>query len=150
FNRGFRSRFRIVIPFVDYTIEELVEIMTSRLKRYRFEWDHEFVARACVLFALKKELMDRAERAGSGIKFANGREVRQSLESVEERLATRIAPAPAKTRKALVSLVSDDLPFEALTGLSPAVVPLAALRWHPEGGSGEMDYTALPLADTFP
>src|SRR5262249_4850295 len=116
FNRGFRSRFRIVIPFENYSISELVEIMTSRLKKYRFEYGREFVALASVLYAMRKERMDREERAGSGIKFANAREVRQSIESVEERISSRIAAQP-KTRKSLVTLLPDDLPFEALTGV---------------------------------
>jgi len=149
FNRGFRSRFRILIPFGNYTIAELVEIMTSRLKKYRFEYDQEFVALASVLCALRKERMDREEREGSGIKFANAREVRQAIESVEERIASRVAQTP-KTRKALVTLMPDDLPFEALTGVAPQAVPLAALRWRATNGAGEVTHATLPLSGTFP
>jgi len=149
FNRGFRSRFRILIPFANYSIAELVEIMTSRLKKYRFEYDSEFVALASVLCALRKERMDREERAGSGIKFANAREVRQAIESVEERIASRVTQAP-KTRKTLVTLMADDLPFEALTGVAPQAVPLAALRWRATGGAAEVGHAALPLTDGFP
>src|SRR5262245_37383203 len=149
FNRGFRSRFRILIPFANYSIAELVEIMTSRLKKYRFEYDSEFVALASVLCALRKERMDREERAGSGIKFANAREVRPAIESVEERIASRVTQAP-KTRKTLVTLMADDLPFEALTGVAPQAVPLAALRWRATGGAAEVGHAALPLTDGFP
>jgi len=148
FNRGFRSRFRIVIPFENYTIGELVEIMTARLAKYAFEYDHELLAWASALFALRKEQMDREELSGSGIKFANGREVRQSIESIEERIATRVANQ-SPTRKQLVALTNDDLPFEELTGISPSAVPLASLRWSQEGGA-EIAGTALPLTGRFP
>jgi len=149
FNRGFRSRFRIVIPFENYTIGELVEIMTARLHKYRFEYDHRLVARASVLCALRKESMDRAEQQGSGIKFANGREVRQSIESLEERVATRVAELP-KDRKTLVTLSPEDLPFEELTGVPVAAVPFDALRWRREGTGAEMSSDALPLTGAFP
>ena len=147
FNRGFRSRFRILIPFENYSIGELVEIMTARLARYDFEYDTELLARASVMYALRKERMDREERSGSGIKFANGREVRQSLESVEERIATRIAGEPA-TRQRLVALATDDLPFEELTGIAPGAIPMAALRWNADGK--ELASGALPLTGRFP
>src|SRR5262245_20730362 len=91
FNRGFRSRFRIVIPFENYTIGELVEIMTARLKKYASAYAAALVALASAMYAMRKEQMHRAEHDGSGIKFANGREVRQSIESVEERIASRLA-----------------------------------------------------------
>jgi len=148
FNRGFRSRFRIVIPFENYTIGELVEIMSARLKKYRFEYDHEFIGLASVLFALRKERMDREERAGSGIKFANAREVRQGIESVEEHISSRVAPQP-KTRKTLVGLVPGDLPFEDLTGVRPEAIALAELRWQ-DGAGAEVKSAALPLAGRFP
>jgi uncharacterized protein YjbI with pentapeptide repeats/AAA+ superfamily predicted ATPase len=150
FNRGFRSRFRIVIPFENYSIPELVEIMTARLRKYRFEYDHRFVALASVLYALRKERMDREERVGSGIKFANAREVRQSIESMEEQISSRIALQP-KSRKTLVALAHEDLPFESLTGVPATAVPLAALRWCPAEGTGaEVNYDALPLSGRFP
>ena len=151
FNRGFRSRFRIVIPFENYTIGELVEIMTSRLRKYRFEYDHAFVARASVLYALRKEGLDRAERQGSGIKFANGREVRQSIESVEERIAGRVADLP-KNRGRLVTLMPEDLPFEELTGVAPNAVPFETLRWRMDGMGPRPDASSetLPLAGRFP
>src|SRR5262249_49162739 len=101
-----------------------------------------------VLFALRKERMDRAERAGSGIKFANAREVRQSLESVEEQISTRIAPQP-KTRKNLVDLVPDDLPFEDLAGIPHAAIALPALRCQ-DGAGTEVKFDALPLSGKFP
>ena len=147
FNRGFRSRFRILIPFENYSNGELVEIMTARLAKYDFEYDAGFLALASVMFALRKEAMDRAERAGSGIKFANGREVRQSLESVEERIATRVSGEPP-TRPRLVALTTQDLPFEELTGVAPAAVPMAPLRWSLDGK--EMAGDALPLTGRFP
>lgn len=147
FNRGFRSRFRILIPFENYSIGELVEIMTARLAKYDFEYDSGFVAWASVLYALRKERMDREERAGSGIKFANGREVRQSLESVEERIATRIAEQPP-TRQRLVALTTSDLPFEELTGLAPSAIPMSAVRWRLDGK--ELSSDALPLTGRFP
>src|SRR5262249_60653379 len=100
------------------------------------------------LFALRKERMDRDERSGSGIKFANGREVRQSLESVEERIAARVGDQ-SPTRKRLVSLTTDDLPFEELTGIAPAAVPMPALRWSVDGGP-ELASDALPLIGRFP
>src|SRR5262245_3418845 len=150
FNRGFRSRFRIIIPFENYTIGELVEIMTARLKKYRFDYDHEFVGLASALFALRKEQMDREERAGSGIKFANAREVRQCLESVEERISSRIASQP-KTRKALAGLVPGDLPFAELTGIPPNAIELPALRWESADGAGaQVMLEDVPLSGTFP
>jgi len=100
-----------------------------------------------IVFALRKERMDREERSGSGIKFANGREVRQSLESVEERIATRIAGEPA-TRQRLVGLATDDLPFEELTGVAPGAIPMTALRWSADGK--ELASSALPLTGRFP
>ena len=84
-NVGFDSRITEVIPFPDYSAEELVQIMRYMAGKQKLELAEDFVKVAT-------ELLNRSAAAKRST-FGNAREVRKLLSTADGNRASRIAAA---------------------------------------------------------
>jgi hypothetical protein len=153
FNTGFSSRFRPAnyYRFANYSDGELVEIMFRTLANKRFVFTQEFAATASAMFALGRERVDRKLVEGSGIRWANGREVRSALETAWEHLSIRTV-GRGRDRALITTLKTEDLAFELMAGIRPDALDLRALRWRFSGESTDKTLAVadLPVTGAFP
>lgn len=105
-NPGLRSRFPIVIDFVDYTVDELMAIAGKLLseREYEFSKDAELKIREHLHVQL-------AENKKS---FSNGRYIRNVIEKSVRKQALRLLYDEEVDRKELITLRANDIDFDSL------------------------------------
>lgn len=100
-NPGLASRFGRTILFQDYTAEELSQIMFQMLA------DHRYVVEGEAQEALQRAI-ERIGRDRGQAGFGNGRAVRNLLDRILERQASRLVSAPGDPRL----IMANDIPAE--------------------------------------
>lgn len=125
-NPGLRSRFPKVIPFADYSDDELLAIFQSLCKKNRYEPTPDAVIRLRAYFA------DQPRTKG----FGNGRLARNAFESAVARQASRLM-----ANGGTPELSSEQL--QCLEAVDIAEVPAAA-------GASAGTSESTPSADTAP
>lgn len=113
-NPGLRSRFPKVIPFPDYTTDELLAIMDSLGDKGGYHLDPGARARARIW-------LDAVPRDKG---FGNGRTARNLFEHAVAAQATRLVAVEQPTDDELTTLVADDLP---VPGTGPVTVTRPAV-----------------------
>lgn len=100
-NPGLPSRFPIQIKFLDYEVDELLEIATLMVKNKEYELSHE------ALEKLRRKLTSVIENPFNE-NFSNARFVRNCIEKAIRVQAVRLLKVIEPTKKELVTLRSED------------------------------------------
>lgn len=102
-NPGLKSRFTTYIKFKDYSIEELDEIMLTILKEYQYELTTEAKIK---LINILDETLKKGEKG-----FGNARDVRNLIEKVIRKQASRLSQYDAKdiTKELLLTIEKEDI-----------------------------------------
>ncbi len=100
-NPGLQSRFNRYIHFVDYDVEELVEIFKFYVKK------HDYILADDAVEVLREEIA--AAVANKDKNFGNARFVRNFFEKTLETQATRLAMEGTLTKEALQLITKEDI-----------------------------------------
>ena len=100
-NPGLKSRFNKFIFFEDYTPEEQLDILKSMCKKQDYELTKE--AQDRVYKWMEERYQNRPEN------FANARDVRNFLEKVISKQASRVVKLKKPSKKALASIELEDV-----------------------------------------
>lgn len=100
-NPGLKSRFNKFIFFEDYTPEEQLDILKSMCKKQDYELTKE--AQDRVYKWMEERYQNRPEN------FANARDVRNFLEKVISKQASRVVKIKKPSKKALASIELEDV-----------------------------------------
>ena len=115
-NPGLRSRFNRFIDFVDYSAEELFQILERLCKEHGYKLSEPAAEYARGLFNRMHE--------ARGADFANGRTVRNAFEQALALHANRVGPLENPSDEVLCTLQVEDLPGgEAHLEATTLVVP---------------------------
>jgi Holliday junction resolvasome RuvABC ATP-dependent DNA helicase subunit len=100
-NPGLKSRFSRFIHFPDYSVPELMDILTWVLKRADCVITED--GQRAVQRVFEESVRDR------GADFGNGRLVRNIVEHLQQTLANRLAGVSTPTREQLLNIQTDDV-----------------------------------------
>lgn len=102
-NPGLRSRFKNYIQFMDYTGDELYNIFLSMCKNSQYKVSNEAKD---VLIAYFNNLYSKRDK-----NFGNGRDVRNTFETIVTRQSKRVAKLTNPTNEEIATIEVSDLPF---------------------------------------
>ena len=98
-NPGLESRFNTILPFPNYTTDELIEILKKRIKSSDYQIAEENLL-------VIKEMISKIKKEEKT--FSNGRYIRNMLEKAMKRQASRLIEIDCPTKKDLMTLKIED------------------------------------------
>jgi hypothetical protein len=114
-NTGISSRINFIFTFSDYSVEEMWDILQSKIERTGYRFDDTEVIKPKVIdcFTILKRDMDSIKENGKTHHyFGNGRGVKKFLQYMTIGLACRLANVNAdKDSSALRTFTADDVEF---------------------------------------
>ena len=103
-NPGLESRFNRYINFEDYTVDELVQIFLSNLRKAQYKITQD-------AFLSVQGIIDQAV-ATKTPHFGNGRYVRNLFEKIVQKQSDRLAQMPHPTKEQLCIITEEDVRIE--------------------------------------
>ena len=104
-NPGLQSRFKKIIHFDDYSVDELYEIFVLMCQKQPIRFDPALEDK------IKNEIALRKEKAGAN--FGNGRDVRKYVEEIAIHMASRLSNMDMNEQSLdeLITAIEDDFGF---------------------------------------